>query len=165
MLLRATTDKRDVCRQRDVSRHFLPNKLERILREPHILAAAGHCIVSLRGVVFHGTRMQKRADIPMALKQTDRRRSRRARLLSPGSIPGAGHRHPRERQHRQPNDFLSAHDEVPPFDKSEGNVRMLSINCQFFTSPRMRPRFPRSFPFSSIACYLRRLTGKKYWWK
>src|SRR6266849_5140175 len=43
---------------------------------------------------------------------------------------------------------------------------MLTTNCQFFSSPRTRPRssvdpFPsrRSFPFSSLACYLRGLRG------
>src|SRR5258708_10557134 len=81
MFVHAFAEKRNVRRQRHVAGHFLPRELESIAGKPHILAAARNRVASFRRVVFHGTRMKNRSNVPVAFKQTDWRGSKPARLL------------------------------------------------------------------------------------
>ncbi len=139
VFVHALPEKGDVRRQRDVAGHLLPRELESIVAEPHIPAASGNRVAPFRRVVFHGTRVKNRSDIPAALEDAGRCWGRcwgpcwgpcwglfrlRPVLRRAYQCKNASHR-------RQPNDFLSVHGEVLHSPKRIGNVRLATTYCQF----------------------------------
>src|SRR5260370_30475158 len=109
--------------------------------------------------------MQNRPNVPVAGKNAARRGRRRTSLLRPSATPCGEDQHPSESQRLQPNDFLSAHDEFLHSENERGTLGCsLPIVNSCFATARQRVsagQFPsqRSFPFSSLACYLRRRRG------
>src|SRR5260370_34086543 len=104
--------KRNVRCQRDVTRHFLPRKLEGVFAKPHILAAAGNRVASGCRVEFRRTWMQHTANIAATFKYTDWRGGHRARLLCPRAILRRECQHRYGSQSSHLDHFVSAHDEI-----------------------------------------------------
>jgi hypothetical protein len=63
----------DVRSQRQVSRHLFPDKVERVVGEPHVLAAARDEVTFLRGIVLDRARLAYQANVTLPLEQSERR--------------------------------------------------------------------------------------------
>ena len=70
----------DIGRHRNIVRDFLPHKVKRVPRKPHVLPAAGHPVGLAGRVVFERTGMKHIADVDVAFEYASRRR----RGLGPG---------------------------------------------------------------------------------
>ncbi len=163
-------EKCDVRRQRHVAGHFLPHELERIAAEPHILAAAGNRVAAFCGIVFRGTFMQNRPDVTVPFEDARRRGSFRpgacksvcAGQFGQCAVFRRGHESQSRGQCRQPEHFLSVHGELL---HSLNRRATLGCSLSIVNSSALRGRtwilipFPQPFPFSLLACYLRRLRG------
>src|SRR5262245_10770544 len=82
--------KHDIRRQRDIARHLLPDKMERVVREPHVAAAASNTIPTASGTVFCRSCARWSPDIGLALENTDGSLSRSNDARSAGQQNGAG---------------------------------------------------------------------------
>jgi hypothetical protein len=65
----ALPEHRNVGREREISLHLFPDKLECVRRSPHVLAAAADGVRALRSIIHDGPRMQNSADVRVIRKQ------------------------------------------------------------------------------------------------
>jgi len=72
MGIAAGADPANVRRERDITRHPLPDEVQRVFAKPHILAAAGNEIALRPGVIRDRARHTHGADVAVPLEQANR---------------------------------------------------------------------------------------------
>src|SRR6266481_9179795 len=168
MLIHAFPDKRNVRRQRHITRSFLPNKLKSVRCRPHILAAARYRIAPLGYVVFRGPRVPHSAYVSVAFEQSTRCIRRPIRRLRPRAVLCGKCQHQRTTQDHQPSKSLSFHGKLLHSPKRSQTLgcRSSIVNSPLTPSSLCSTHISCSpfsdlllFPFSSLACYLRHRRG------
>src|SRR4029077_13301703 len=109
--------------------------------------------------------MENSANIAVTLKNAGGGRRRRDRLLCLSAILCGEYRHQYESKRRQTENFHSVHDESlhsPNRRATLGcSLSIVNSSASHARCRNLRTSIPsrQSFPFSSLACYLRRLRG------
>ena len=70
MRIAAGADEFNVRRQHEITRHLLPDKMEGVVGEPHVFAAAGDEILALGGIKIHRSGPGNIADIALVRKNS-----------------------------------------------------------------------------------------------